>query len=158
MGIAGDLNLDCHQGLESIITDRKFYDENKYKFLPNPNADLYENKKLLGCSVEHESDVEISLCPKSCMLFDEKEYNKSGKGSVAKCKGFTVKDGNLTKEDYMNVVSGKSNQIIKETTQIRSNFSNVIKKTINKVSLSVLNNKGIVQNNQSQTVLPFYKC
>jgi hypothetical protein len=127
-------------------------------FLPNPNADLYENEKLLGYSVEHEADAEISLCPKSYTLFNKKEYIKSGKGFVAKCKGFTVKDGNLTKEDYMNVVSGKSNQIIKETTQIRSDFSNVIKKTINKVSLSALNNKGIVQNNQSQTVLPFYKC
>jgi hypothetical protein len=61
MAIAGDLNLGCHQGLEAVIKDKQFWNENKYKFLPDPNGDMYENKKLLGCSVEHESDVEISL-------------------------------------------------------------------------------------------------
>jgi hypothetical protein len=174
MSIAGSQDKNCHQGLDDIIVNKDFYNENKYKFIPNPDGDMYENKKLLGCSIEREGDVEISLCPKSYMTFDKDRYENYLKekdealknkisfkepkenGFTAKCKGFTVKDGNLTKEDYINVVEGKTPQLIKETTQIRNSFSDVCKSTIDKVALSSLNNKGIVCNNQSQTVLPFY--
>jgi hypothetical protein len=90
---------------------------------------------------------------KNNISFKEPEEN----GFTAKCKGFTVKDGNILTTDYNDVVSGKTPQVCKETTQIRSGFSKVTKNTINKVSLSSLNNKGIVLNNQSGTVLPFYK-
>jgi phage-related protein len=91
------------------------------------------------------------------MILDEKASNEKGKGFTAKCKGFTIKEGNINKDDYDNVLTGKIPQLVKETTQIRSSFSNITKSSLNKVSLSSLNNKGVVVDNQAQTVLPFYK-
>ncbi|KAA6379715.1 MAG: hypothetical protein EZS28_024758 [Streblomastix strix] len=52
--IAGDPNQDCQQQFESIVTDKQFYDQHVYQYLPDPNKDIYDYKKLLGFGIENK--------------------------------------------------------------------------------------------------------
>ncbi|KAA6395604.1 MAG: hypothetical protein EZS28_008869 [Streblomastix strix] len=64
IAIAGDPNKDCHQQFESIVTDKQFYDQHVYQYLPDPNKDIYDYKKILGFGIENEGYELTSLGPK----------------------------------------------------------------------------------------------
>ncbi|KAA6396568.1 MAG: hypothetical protein EZS28_007901 [Streblomastix strix] len=61
IAIAGDPNKDCHQQFESIVTDKQFYDQHVYQYLPDPNKDIYDYKKILGFGIENEGYELTSL-------------------------------------------------------------------------------------------------
>ncbi|KAA6381809.1 MAG: hypothetical protein EZS28_022662 [Streblomastix strix] len=52
--IAGDRAKDCHQQFESIVTYKQFYDQHVYQYLPDPNKDIYDYKKILRFGIENE--------------------------------------------------------------------------------------------------------
>jgi hypothetical protein len=56
--ISGNPDKDCHQGLKHVVKDEIFYNENVYKWFPNPTLPKEEltrdKKKLLGVSFEKE--------------------------------------------------------------------------------------------------------
>ncbi|KAA6378289.1 MAG: hypothetical protein EZS28_026184, partial [Streblomastix strix] len=64
IAIAGDPAKDCHQQFESIVTDKQFYDQHVYQYLPDPNKDIYDYKKILGFGIENEGYELTSLGPK----------------------------------------------------------------------------------------------
>ncbi|KAA6404190.1 MAG: hypothetical protein EZS28_000273, partial [Streblomastix strix] len=51
---ARDKDKYCQQQFESIVTDKKFYDQHVYQYLPNHNKDIYDYKKKLGFGFENE--------------------------------------------------------------------------------------------------------
>ncbi|KAA6398732.1 MAG: hypothetical protein EZS28_005741 [Streblomastix strix] len=62
--IAGDKDKDCHQQFESLITDMQFYEQHVYQYLPDPNKDIYDYKKILGFAIENKGYKLKSLGPK----------------------------------------------------------------------------------------------
>ncbi|KAA6378125.1 MAG: hypothetical protein EZS28_026349 [Streblomastix strix] len=47
IAIAGDKDKDCLQQFEAIALDKQFYDQHVNQYLPNPNKDIYNYKKIL---------------------------------------------------------------------------------------------------------------
>jgi hypothetical protein len=85
--IAGKPRKDYHQKFEHVIKDKKFYDEHIYEWLPDPNKDMYDEKKLLGMAIEKEDENCVALAPKCYCLFPNCNITKT-KG-INKCNKFT---------------------------------------------------------------------
>ncbi|KAA6372134.1 MAG: hypothetical protein EZS28_032339, partial [Streblomastix strix] len=66
----GDPNQDYHQQFESIVADKQFYDQHVYQYLPDPNKDIYDNKKILEFRIENEGYELTSLGPKCYSMID----------------------------------------------------------------------------------------
>ncbi|KAA6399003.1 MAG: hypothetical protein EZS28_005475 [Streblomastix strix] len=64
IAIAGDPNKHCHQQFESIVTDKQFYDQHVYQYLPDPQKDIYDYKKILRFGIENQGYDLTSLGPK----------------------------------------------------------------------------------------------
>ncbi|KAA6311242.1 MAG: hypothetical protein EZS28_056163, partial [Streblomastix strix] len=71
LAVAGNPNKDYNQGFSEIITDQQFYDENFYKFFPDPSKRVYDEKKLLGVAYEHSGSLLIALAPKNYWLLED---------------------------------------------------------------------------------------
>ncbi|KAA6377821.1 MAG: hypothetical protein EZS28_026652 [Streblomastix strix] len=76
IAIAGDKDKDCHQQFESIVTDKQFYDQHVYQYLPDPNKDIYDCKKILGFGIENEGYKLTSLGPKCYSMIVNKWNNE----------------------------------------------------------------------------------
>ncbi|KAA6400512.1 MAG: hypothetical protein EZS28_003968 [Streblomastix strix] len=61
IAIAGNPAKDCHQQFEAIVTDKQFYDQHVYQYLPGPNKDIYDYKKILGFGIQNEGYELTSL-------------------------------------------------------------------------------------------------
>ncbi|KAA6390764.1 MAG: hypothetical protein EZS28_013708 [Streblomastix strix] len=111
--IAGNPNKDYRQQqLESIITDKQFYDQQIYQYFQDPKKDIYDYKKILGFGIENEGYELISLEPQQYSMIVHK-WNKKKQQY-----GFKLK------------ISSKG---INKTQQISHNDNvNVIKKDIMK--------------------------
>lgn len=117
--VSGDPELDNKQAFQAIITDKKFYDENIYKFAPydffcfdekyKPKLTTKEEqkaheKKLLGLAIEKQGDNMIALCPKCYTSFN---------GSLdlvqliaMKIKGVSLKQNkHIQPEHYLRVIT-----------------------------------------------------
>ena len=117
--VAGDRDLDNTQAFSAIITDKKFYDENIYKFAPydffcfdekyRPKLATKEEqkaheKKLLGLAIEKQGDNMIALCPKCYTSFNG--TSDLIKVIAMKIKGVSLKQNkHLTPEHYLRVIT-----------------------------------------------------
>ncbi|KAA6363076.1 MAG: hypothetical protein EZS28_041397 [Streblomastix strix] len=75
IGTRSDPAKDCHQQFESIVTDKRFYDQHVYQYSPDPNKDIYDYKKILGFGIEYEGYELASLGPK-CYSMIVNKWNK----------------------------------------------------------------------------------
>ncbi|KAA6389773.1 MAG: hypothetical protein EZS28_014699 [Streblomastix strix] len=78
IAIAGDPNKNYHQQFESIVTDKQFYDQHVYQYLPDPNKDIYDYKKILGFGIENEGYELTSLGPKDNVINTMKHLARYG--------------------------------------------------------------------------------
>jgi hypothetical protein len=131
----------CDQGIEAVIIDREFCNKWRDYFLP-------KQKKMLGVAIEHTGESEIDTGPK-CYAFE------SENDCIFKAKGFTIKNNKISIKDYEDQVKGAP-PLCQGTTQIHSSRSGVAKKTVDKVVLSMHTDKGILQQNQCLTIVPYY--
>lgn len=142
--IAGDINEGIEQGFKHVIKDERFYNENIYKFMPNPMInDVYDSKKILGCCVEKVGECQIALCPKCYTL-----YNLDGLTKSLKLKGVSLKKNNIKASDYREVID---EGIIKHGKNINLQLNQHLmsKITVNKNSLTGKHVKMVVLPNQS---------
>ncbi|KAA6385686.1 MAG: hypothetical protein EZS28_018788 [Streblomastix strix] len=107
VAIAGDPNKDYHQQFESIVTDKQFYDQHVYQYLPDPNKDIYDYKKILGFGIENEGYEITSLGPKYYSMIVNK-WNKEKQQYEFKpkitSKGI-CKTQDISHNDYINVIN-----------------------------------------------------
>jgi hypothetical protein len=145
--IAGLKEDGLQQGFKNVIIDQNFYDENVYKWLPDPNKGLKDEKKLLGLTVEKEGSCLIAISPKCYYLrdFNEKE--------IMKIKGLSQKNnGHITQEMVLGVI--RENKTIKGEnkifrTQKIENVWKMTKQVQTKVAISALHNKMICLENNA---------
>ena len=102
--IAGNPLLDSSQLFDYVINDQKFYDENIYKFLPNPKIKtIADEKKLLGCCVEKTYTSLIALAPKCYSGFDVKDDKQT-----IKMKGVDPRKNEMFFNTNLNVLDNMS--------------------------------------------------
>ena len=147
LAIAGDPTKDYHQRFDYIIKDKEFYDKNVFKWLPNPEKDIYDEKKLLGCAIEKEGENCVALCPKCYTI-----WNDDGQTKSLKLKGVSLKKNDIKSSDYEKALthpkSGKNINL-----QYKNN--EMVKLTINKNALSGCHSKMFVLPNQCCAPLKF---
>ncbi|KAA6321942.1 MAG: hypothetical protein EZS28_054491, partial [Streblomastix strix] len=98
LAVAGDPNQDYTQGFSAIVSDKQFYDENFYKFFPDPSKDVYDEKKLLDVAYEHCGSSLIALAPKNNWLLED--LDKKNPDTV-KLKGLNLKSNpQINKQAY----------------------------------------------------------
>ncbi|KAA6353033.1 MAG: hypothetical protein EZS28_051440, partial [Streblomastix strix] len=104
---SGDPNKDCHQQFEAIVKDKQFYDQHVYNYLPDPNKDIYDYKKILGFGIENEGYELTSLGPK-CYSMIVNKWNKEKQQYEFKpkitAKGIS-KSQDISHNDYVNVIN-----------------------------------------------------
>jgi hypothetical protein len=105
--VAGDPNEGLLQGFKHIISDREFYENNYWKWLPREGGDKFDEKKLLGAHIESQGCEVIAIAPKCYnkneMVKNEKE-NMWIEVEVNKMKGITAPEAKkLTRDDFMRV-------------------------------------------------------
>jgi hypothetical protein len=136
----GDMG-SCKQGINAVIKDLDFYNKWKDYFLP-------KEKKLLTVAIEQQGENEYALAPKTYAFESEDEI-------TMKAKGFMIKNGIVSAKDFEEQVKG-AEPLKMDTTQIHSSTASVMKKTVNKTVISSCTDKGVAQDDQSYSVLPFY--
>jgi hypothetical protein len=133
--VAGDPNLDHHQGFNAIITDKEFYD----KHIPTWIC----GKNLLCLAIEREDESCIALAPKCYTLFP---YTK-----VTKMKGVSKNKNHVESNDYKtclegSVIKGKNINL----QLIRDKSKHIMSKiTVQKNALTACNTKAYVLPNES---------
>ncbi|KAA6370227.1 MAG: hypothetical protein EZS28_034246 [Streblomastix strix] len=154
--IAEDRDKDCHQQFESIVTDKQFYDQHVYQYLPDPNKDIYDYKKILGFSIENEGYELTSLGPK-CYSMIVNKWNKEKlqyefKPKISS-KGIS-KTQQICHSDQINVIN---KDIVKKgingTLKMYDNVMSSVQ--VEKYALTGFNNKSIVLRNQC--CCPYFK-
>ncbi|KAA6394559.1 MAG: hypothetical protein EZS28_009919 [Streblomastix strix] len=107
IAIAGDPNKDYHQQFESIMTNKQFNDQHVYQYLPDPNKDIYDYKKIHGFGIENEGYELTSLGPK-CYSMIVHKWNKEKQQYEFKpkitSKGIS-KSQQISHNDYINVIN-----------------------------------------------------
>ncbi|KAA6379097.1 MAG: hypothetical protein EZS28_025377 [Streblomastix strix] len=149
IAIAGDPSKDCHQQFESIVTDKQFYDKHVYNYLPDPNKDIYDYKKILGFGIENEGYELTSLGPK-CYSMIVNKWSKERQQYEFKpkitSKGIS-KSQQISHSDYVNVIN---KDIVKKgingTLKMYDNVMSSVQ--VEKYALTRFNNKSIVLRNQ----------
>ncbi|KAA6391373.1 MAG: hypothetical protein EZS28_013102 [Streblomastix strix] len=149
IAIAGDKDKDGHQQFESIVTDKQFYDQHVYQYLPDPNKDIYDYKKILGFGIENEGYEHTSLGPKFYSLIVNK-WNKEKQQYEFKpkitSKGIS-KSQQISHSDYVNLIN--KDIVKKGINGTLKMYENVISSVqVEKYALTGFNNKSIVLRNQ----------
>jgi hypothetical protein len=100
MAVAGNPNDDCHQGFKYVIKNKEYYDKNVYKWLPDPNKDIDDEKKLLGAAIEKEGYLMIAIIPK-CYYLKTTRSTEAKQNEVKKMKGVSLgSNPEITLESY----------------------------------------------------------
>ena len=156
--VAGDPKKDYKQGLEDLIIDREYYDENYKYWYPSPKTgdrlkDARSEKQLLGLSVENQGTEMIALSPKCYTLKalkkdlinpteDDKDIIKT------KMKGVSARQNNFNVNDYhkalLKPLTGSNYGMV-----IDRNTKNIVYHTVNKTALSGVHTKIFVLPNES---------
>ncbi|KAA6375763.1 MAG: hypothetical protein EZS28_028710 [Streblomastix strix] len=98
IAVAGNPNKDYNQGFSEIIIDQQFYDENFYKFFPDPSKGVYDEKKLLGVVYKHCGSSLIALAPKNYWLLEDLDKKHP---QTVKLKGLNLKSNpQINKDAY----------------------------------------------------------
>jgi hypothetical protein len=155
--IAGDPNDDVKQGFKHVISDKKFYDENVYKFLPSTPDMKFEtplerkkfDKKLGGLEIEKQCDSMIALAPKmyTCVSNSVEEIRAKGVSNA-------IKEKELSSSDYVNTINNKS---IKSgyIDQLQLHNGTMSKISLSKNFLTAVHTKYFVSDDFS-TCLPLF--
>ncbi|KAA6389463.1 MAG: hypothetical protein EZS28_015009 [Streblomastix strix] len=147
--IAGDPAKDCHQQFEAIVSDKQLYDKHVYYYLPYPNKDIYDYKKILGFGIENEGYELTSLGTKCYSMIvhkwnnEKQQYEFKPKITSKKIN----KSQQISHNDYVNVIN---KDIVKKgingTLKMYDNVMSSIQ--VEKYELTGFNNKSIVLRNQ----------
>ncbi|KAA6381239.1 MAG: hypothetical protein EZS28_023234 [Streblomastix strix] len=149
IAITGDPTKDRHQQFESIVTDKQFNDQHVYNYLPDPNIDIYDYKKIFGFGIENEGYELTSLGPKFYSMivnkWNQEKQQYEFKPKITS-KGIS-KSQDVSHIDYVNVIN---KDIVKKgingTLKINDNIMSSIQ--VEKYALTKFNNKSIVLRNQ----------
>ena len=145
--ISGNPEKDYTQRFDYVIKDKEFYDKHVYDYFPNPEKDIYDEKKLLGLAIEKEGENCIALCSKCYSI-----WNNDGTTKSLKLKGVSLKKNKIVSSDYEKAlkepIKGKNINL-----QLNRD-SQMSKITINKNALSAVNTKMIVLSNGCCCVYP----
>ncbi len=152
--VAGDDTKGSDQEFKYIIKNRAFYDENIYKFMPNPNINtIADEKKILGLCIEKYGENMIALAPKCYTIFNSGAVTKA-----LKLKGVSLKKNHITSDDYKDIIDNGGVKVGKNinlqmvmNNKIQSKISEMTmsKITVNKNALTGTHTKMIVLENQS---------
>jgi hypothetical protein len=155
--IAGNPEEDKHQQFKYVIKDKEFYEEHYADWFPDPKVDhttlegKKEEKKLLGLTIENESDNMVALSPKCYIPFDGmvEGFYTAGKFKV---KGVNKAINPFTERDYFEAlqhpVRGKNIGF-----QVKDGKQTQVK--VKKSALTAVHTKMVVDENQA--CLPFLK-
>jgi hypothetical protein len=104
MAVAGNPNDDCHQGFKYVIKNKEYYDKYVYKWLPDPNKDIDDEKKLLGAAIEKEGYLMIAIAPK-CYYLKTTRPTERQQTEAKKMKGVSVGlNPDITLESYKSCI------------------------------------------------------
>jgi hypothetical protein len=138
---AGDgQSIGYDQGIDAIITNRKYYDKFKDLWLP-------KNKTLLSVAIEERGDSEIDLAPKSYTVY------RTDMVPIIRLKGYNGKD--ISFQDFEDQIKGAA-PLYKNVVQMNSKVASVVKNYSRKIALSATMDKAVVQNDFSGSCIPFY--
>jgi hypothetical protein len=112
--ISGNPDEDCHQGFKHVIKDKIFYNENVYKWFPNPNIPkeelIRDKKKLPGVSFEKDVYIIFVIALKYYILKSSKNFEDQ---SVKKMKGVSFRlNDNIELESCKTCLLQSSNPVI----------------------------------------------
>ena len=138
--IAGNPNEDYHQRYNNVIKDKKYYDEHVYEWFPNPNKDIFDEKKLLGVAIEKEGENCVALTCKCYTI-----WNNNGDTKSLKLKGVSLKKNAIVSKDYEDALI-KPKKGMNINLQLKND--RISKLTITKNGLSGVMNKMFVLENQ----------
>jgi hypothetical protein len=104
--VAGSKDDDYHQAFKHIIKDQKFFEENMYKWFPDPAKGETDKKKLLKLCIENEGIEIIALGPKCYYLLrpDKRDVMKVKGGSLAR-------NPQINRESYMKPIEASNAEI-----------------------------------------------
>ncbi|KAA6381969.1 MAG: hypothetical protein EZS28_022503 [Streblomastix strix] len=142
--ISDNPNEDFTQQFNADISDRDFYNENAKYFFPTIKANVYDEKKILGLTIERQGPSMIALAPKNYMI--ETNYCVNSK---IKLKGVNQKTYKITKAQIVDCINeGK----ITKRTNMRLGQKNhqMSQLSIEKNEITGIHTKAIVLENQSQ--------
>ncbi|KAA6403510.1 MAG: hypothetical protein EZS28_000956 [Streblomastix strix] len=149
IALAGESAKDCYQQFQVIITDKQFYDQHVYQYLPDPNKDIYDYEKILGFGIENEEYELTSLVPKCYSMIVHKRNNEKQqfefKPKIAS-KGISQSQ-QISHNDYVNVINKDIvKKTINGTLKMYDNVTSSIQ--VEKYALTGFNNKSIIPRNQ----------
>ncbi|KAA6356697.1 MAG: hypothetical protein EZS28_047776, partial [Streblomastix strix] len=99
---------NLHQGFNYVIKDQQFYDTYSKYFFPTIQGDKFDEKKLLGLSIENEGDEMFALAPKNYYIHT---FKRNQLTDVIKLKGVNLRQNSICKQDVIdNIVNGKITQ------------------------------------------------
>jgi hypothetical protein len=136
--VSGDTNDDYKQGFSHVIKDKNFYNEHVYDWLPNPEKDIYDEKKLLGLAIENQDENCIALAPKCYCLFPNQ--------NITKMKGVKKSLNKMTTQDYQTAIT---KPIIGKNINLQMKNNVMSKIAIRKNALTGVHTKAIVLENHS---------
>lgn len=139
--IAGDPNNDYHQRFDHVIKDEEYYNEHVYEYFPDPNKDIFDEKKLLGLAIEKEGENCIALAPKCYTIWNNDNTTKS-----LKLKGVSLKKNKIVYPDYEKSLTKPVSGI---NINLQMNKNMMSKITIVKNALTASHTKMVVLPNQS---------
>jgi hypothetical protein len=82
--------------MSAIIKNKKKYERDAYKWLPDPNKGIEDEKKLLGVCKEKEGTRMFAIAPK-CYYIDAKNGTQK---ETMKIKGVSISRNDIKENDY----------------------------------------------------------
>ncbi|KAA6385372.1 MAG: hypothetical protein EZS28_019098 [Streblomastix strix] len=147
LAVAGDPNQDYTQGFSAIVSDKQFYDENFYKFLPDSSKDIFDEKKLLDVAYEHCGSSLIALAPKNYWLLEDLDKKNP---ETVKLKGLNLKSNpQINKQAY--------EENIKNGTIVKGKNMSFRQRAGEMIQIEVLKN-GITECHTKMVTLPNQCC
>jgi hypothetical protein len=140
--IAGSFKEDYTQGFKHVIKDKNFYNEHVYEWLPDPEKDVYDEKKLLGLAIENQKENCVALAPKCYCLFNDKK----DKNFIYKMKGVKKSLNQFTADDYQEALK---HPIIGNNINLQMKNNVMSKISIKKNALTASHTKAVVLSNHS---------
>ena len=141
VAVAGDPNDDYKQRYKHVIKDKEFYDKHVYEYFPNPDKDIFDEKKILGLAIEKEGENAVALCSKCYTI-----WNNDGTTKSLKLKGVSLKKNKIVSSDYQKALE---EPIKGKNINLQLKDSQMSKITINKNALTAVNTKMVVLENGS---------
>ncbi|KAA6397784.1 MAG: hypothetical protein EZS28_006688 [Streblomastix strix] len=141
--ISGNPNEDFTQQFNAVVKDRDFYNENAKYFFPTIRGNIYDEKMILGLSIDRQGVTMVALVSQNYMI--ETNYYTNSK---IKLKRVNQKTNKINKEQIVDCVNeGK----ITKCTNMRLGQKNhqMSQLSIQKNRITGIHTRMIVLENQS---------